>query len=156
MDFIKNNWIILLILAIVIYFVYKYYKKTKEVAIVSNNSANNNIVSSFKNVISSNTGYIEPAKTVTVPIKNLDYNSWKIGDKMYAGEIGSNLYNTSSPTADSLIRHYNKDIYIGDYLGNVNGYAKLAVSQKSNALLDTFGYDENITAYSPVKTIYKK
>lgn len=146
----------LLILVVVIYFVYKYYKKTKEAATSSNNSTSNNIVSSFKNVVSSNTGYVEPAKTVVIPVKNLDYNSWKISDKIYAGETGSNLYNTSNPTASSFIRHYNKDEYIGDYLGNVNGYAKLAVSQKSNALLDTFGYNENITAYSPVKTAYKK
>lgn len=156
MNFIKNNWLILLVLVVVIYLVYKYYKKTKEANSKKELSNNNNIVSSFKNVVSSNTGVVSAPPIVKPVIKNIDYISWKIGDKIYAGETGSNLYNTTSPTASSLIRHYNKDMYIGDFLGNTNGYAKLAVSQKSNALLDVFNYNENITAYSPVKTVYKK
>lgn len=160
MDFIKNNWILLLILVVLAYLVYRYWQKTKlEKSISATNSSNSSIVKDFKNVIKSDTGDVKSTVITVKPdvvIKN-DINTWKIGDKIYAGETGANTYTSPSAGVNNLSKHYNKDSYIGTFLANENGYAKIVTQSIGNSLEIAFGMPVQAqVVYSLSKSVYSK
>lgn len=160
MDFIKNNWILLLILVVLAYLVYRYWQKTKLVQEVkASNSNNSSIVGDFKNVIKSDTGTVVATTTVAAPVKtiNNDINSWKIGDKVYAGENGANTYTAPNAGVNNLSKHYNKDSYIGTFLANENGYAKLVTQSIGDSIQIAFGHPVQASVvYSLSKSVYSK
>lgn len=153
MDFIKNNWVLLLILIIAIYLVYNYYQKSKAKEVI--NEANVLAKEATKNV-TSNTGpviQVTPSQTITV---NTNSSSWKIGDKLYAGKTGVNSYSAPSSSASGIVKFYNSDSYIGTFLAIENGYAKIIIQAPTNSLLEAFGYNSNQIVYSLANQIYKK
>ena len=158
MEFIKNNWLILLVLFIVIYLVYKYWQKTKAVDFTKNQGVVNSNFNSTSGSVSSNTGSVintPPLVTTSSPIETNPIN-WRIGDGIYAGATGVNTYSAPSPSQSGIIKYFAKDAYIGTYLGNTNGYAKIILQSKGNALMDAFGWEDNQVVYSLINQVYKK
>jgi len=157
MDFIKNNFLLLIVLLIAIYLVYKYWQKTKNVDTAKNNSVTNSNFNAISNLVSSNTGSVKNSQIeVKPPVIETNPINWRIGDRLYAGSTGVNIYSAPSPSQSNIIKFYNKDSYIGTYLGNTNGYAKIIHQSAGNALLDAFGWEDNQVVYSLINQIYKK
>ncbi len=161
MKFITENWIIILILIILIFLVYKYWKKE---SLKTGPSMLNNqpsvLVNNLGNSVKSNTGSVNTVQVVTtqVPV-TVNAPSLKIGNKIYAGSTGVNTYSAPSAGTFNLIKHYNANEYIGDFLANENGYVKMAVSEKNtNVLTQAFGinYNDNNVRYSIATQIYTK
>jgi len=160
MKFIQNNWILLVILIAVIFLVYKYWSKVNsEQESKSKINIGNNIVNDFKNAVKSDTGNVTTNITPVNPVKVVnitDYSKWKIGDKIYAGENGVNAYNAPTSGVNSLFKHYNKGQYIGDYLANVNGYAKIVIDYNPNSLALSFGVTNTMIVYCLINQVYSK
>jgi len=153
MNFIKNNWLLLLVLVVIIYFAYRYYKRTKteEEKLSAIGSA-----IPLANAIKSD-GNITIATPVTfTPVMNIDSKSWKIGDKIYGGATGVNTYSSPTSGANSVVKFYAKDSYVGTYLGNESGYAKIIVQEPSNSLLEAFGYENNAVRFVLINQVYSK
>lgn len=157
MDFIKNNFLLIIVLLIAIYLVYKYWKKNNITDSAKNNSHEDSNFNAISNVVKSNNGPVNNSQIVVKPqVIETNPINWRIGDKLYAGSTGTNIYSAPSPSQSNIIKFYNKDSYIGTYLGNVNGYAKIIHQSQSNVLLDAFGWEDNQVVYSVITQIYKK
>jgi len=159
MDFIKNNWVLLLILIVLAFLVYRYYKKNKSLPLVKNTTqSTNSSVNQIKNSVSSNTGNVNVVtnQQISSPQIELNIANWKIGDKIYAGPNGVNTYTSPAISVNNISKHYNKDEYIGTFLANENGFAKMVVEVKANSLQSVFGYTSNQVVYSIGKQVYSK
>lgn len=153
MNFIKNNWLLLLILILVIYFGWKYYNKTKIEEKTILDLGNSLQIS---NVIKSN-GNVETVLPVNNnEVLNNNSSSWKIGDKIYAGATGVNSYSAPTSGTNFLVKYYSKDSYIGTYLGNEKGYAKVIVQENINDFLKAFGYENNTIRFLLINQVYSK
>lgn len=156
--FITDNWVLLLILAIIIYLVVKYYKSTKSKEDNLVNNAQNSITSAITKNISSDKGSVEVVTKTTpiVPLDGSDFANWKIGDKLYAGSLGTNTYSVPNISQTTIVKFHNKNEFIGTYLANENGFAKIIVQTKPDALQTMFGYSNVQVVYSKINQIYKK
>lgn len=153
MSFVKDNWLLLLILAIIIYFAYKYYSKVKAEQVAVNGLINANQILGH---VTSNGNVTVTPPAVTQPSMNTNNVSWKIGDKIYAGSTGVNAYSAPTAGANSIVKFYNKDSYIGTFLANENGYAKVIIQEPTNSLLEAFGYQNNTIRFLLINQVYSK
>lgn len=127
MEFIKNNWVLLLILVIIIYLVYNYYKKTKSNQITAES---NNVFTQVKNFVTSKNETTTKGNDVVADTNNYNVNTFSINDKIYAGEL-TNTYKSPSISQNTLSKTYNKGDLIGTYIKNDGKFIQVLANEGS-------------------------
>ena len=157
MDFIKNNWLLLLVLAIAAYLVYKYWQTTKAVDLSKAQGVTNSNFNATAGQVSSNTGSVVNTPPVTTVVSTVKTNpvDWRMGESLYAGSTGANVYDSPSYNGANA-KFYNSGQFIGTYLGNQNGYASITIQANVNPLLGMFGYEDIQTRWALMSNLYVK
>lgn len=119
MEFIKKYWILLLILIIGIYLLYNYWKKSKIVTI------NTPLINKSNNYSSSNVSNSNNLETIKNEVINFDYKTFKVFDKIYAGQSPINTYKSEIISGLTLSKSFKQDEIIGTYISKNDKFLKV-------------------------------
>lgn len=136
-NFIKNNWIILLILIVLTFVVIKYYINSKS---QKENNFNKNVLNQIpvynsigsvktNNSNTSTNSSVNTNTTTVVTTTETKPKTLSIGDKLYALS-GLNVYKNKNIGPSTVYKHYNQGDYIGTFLAKDDSYYRIITEEE--------------------------